>query len=148
MGRGPDISPVQTSADLTSFTGVLTGCVETRAGVREALAVSPDGLLLASSFNEAEADVEHVAAISAGLSTLASGAADCFGFTGIRQMVVELDADYLILGPLGTGAMLAVVAEQDCDIIRVGYESALLAQQCAAVVSPALIEELRGALMA
>ena len=138
---------MRTTADLASFTGVLTGFVETRAGVREALAVSPDGLLLASSFNDVQGDVEQVAAISAGLSTLTSGAADCFGFTGVRQMVVELDADYLILASLGTGAMLAVLAEQDCDIIRVGYEAALLAQQCAAVVSPALIEELRSALM-
>jgi predicted regulator of Ras-like GTPase activity (Roadblock/LC7/MglB family) len=143
----PDTSEVQTAADLSSFTGVLTGFVETRAGVREALAISPDGLLLASSFNEAQGDVEHIAAISAGLGTLTSGAADCFGFAGVRQMVVELDADYLILASLGTGAMLAVVAEQDCDIIRVGYESALLAQQCSAVVSPALIEQLRSALM-
>ncbi len=130
---------MQTSADLSSFTGVLTGFVETRAGVREALAVSPDGLLLASSFNEAQADVEHIAGISAGLSTLTSGVADCFGFTGVRQMVVERDADYLILASLGTGAMLAVVAEQDCDIISVGYESALLAEQCATVMSPTLI---------
>lgn len=143
----PDTSNVQTSADLTSFTGVLTGFVETRAGVREVMAVSPDGLLLACSFNEVQGDVEHFAAISAGLSTLTSGAADCFGFTGVRQMVVELDADYLILASLGTGAMLAVVAEQDCDIIRVGYEAALLAQQCTAVLSPALVEELRSALL-
>ena len=55
-------------------------------------------------------------------------------------MVVELDADYLILASIGTGATLAVVAEQDCEIERVGYESAVLAQQCAAVLSPAMVE--------
>ena len=61
---------MQTSADITSFAGVLTGFVETRTGVREAMVVSPDGLLLASSFNEVQGDVEHIAAISAGLTTL------------------------------------------------------------------------------
>ena len=138
---------MQTSTDITSFAGVLTGFVETRAGVREAMVISPDGLLLASSFDEAQGDVEHFSAISAGLSTLTRGAADCFGFPDVRQIVVELDADYLVLASIGTGASLAVVAEQDCEIERVGYEAAVLAQQCAAALSPAMVDALRQALL-
>ena len=138
---------MQTSIDITSFAGVLTGFVETRTGVREAMVISPDGLLLASSFDEAQGDVEHFASISSGLGTLTRGAADCFGFADVRQIVVELDADYLILASIGTGASLAVVAEQDCEIERVGYEAAVLAQQCAATLSPAMLDALRRALL-
>lgn len=115
-------------------------------GVAHAVAVSADGLLLASSRDLPRDRADQLAAIASGLVSLTQGAARCFEGGAVLQTVVEMDNGFLFLMNVSNGSVLGVVAEATCDIGLIGYEMALLVSRTEATLTPQLISEMRGSL--
>lgn len=135
------------STEARNFNWLLMQFVEQTDGVREAVAVSSDGLLLAASAGRHRHNVEQFAAVIAGLISLAAGAAACFALDEVEQVVVEMAGGYMFVAAIGDGSNIGVLAERDCDVGLIGYELTLLLNRAGSVLSPALVAELKNALV-
>lgn len=93
---------------------------------RSAVVLSADGLLMASSEGMTQDDGEHLAAVAAGIQSLAKGAGTRFGGGPVRQTIVEMQSAFLLVTVAGKGACLAVLATEDADVGLVAYEMAML----------------------
>ncbi|MGH3244077.1 MAG: roadblock/LC7 domain-containing protein [Spirillospora sp.] len=91
-----------------------------------AVVLSADGLLMASSEGVTQDDGEHLAAVAAGIQSLARGAGTRFGGGPVRQTIIEMRSAYLLVTVAGKGACLAVLAGEDADVGLVAYEMAVL----------------------
>lgn len=134
---------MSTSEDARSFSWLLESFVEQTAGVTDALAVSSDGLLMAMSSSLDRPSAEQVAAIVSGLVSLGKGAAGCFGFEGLDQMVVAMRRGILLVASISDGSCIGVVARKGCDIGLVGYQTTLLVERAGTVLTPDLVAELK-----
>ena len=134
------------SEEAKNFNWLLLQFVDSTDGVQEAIAVSSDGLLLAASAGRQRENVDQFAAIISGLISLTGGAATCFEFDEVEQVIVEMDGGYLFVTTIGDGSTLGVVADRDCDIGLIAYEMTLLCQRAGAALTPALIAELKNPL--
>lgn len=136
------------SEEAKNFNWLLMQFVEQTDGVQEAIAVSSDGLLLASSAGRQRENVEQFAAIVSGLTSLANGAAGCFHYDHVEQLIVEMSGGFMFVSAIGDGSTLGVLADRDCDIGLVGYEMTLLLNRAGTALSPALVAELKNLLAA
>ncbi len=134
------------STEAQNFAWLLSRFAEETAGVREAVAVSADGLLLASSAGIDSSGVDQFAAIAAGLTSLTTGAAACLDCGEVDQVVVEMTQGNLFVMSMGYGASLAVLCQSGADIAQVAYEMTLLAERAGSALSPELIGELKNVL--
>lgn len=134
--------------DARSFSWLLGSFVEQTAGVTDAVAVSSDGLLMAMSSNLDRGSAEQVAAIISGLVSLGHGASTCFGFEGLEQMIVAMRHGLLLVASISDGSCIGVVARKGCDIGLVGYQMTLLVERAGAVLTPALVTELKHEMLA
>jgi predicted regulator of Ras-like GTPase activity (Roadblock/LC7/MglB family) len=134
------------SGSARNFNWLLSNFVRDVAGVREAVAVSSDGLLLAASEGRERDGVEQFGAVISGLTSLTNVAGDLLGRGGVEQVVVEMRDGVLFVSSISDGSALAVVADKDCDMGLVGYEMTLLLDRVGATLTPALITELKNAL--
>ena len=103
-------------------------------GVSHAVLVSVDGLLIAASEHLPPERADQLAAVSSGLASLASGAAQLFDGGQVLQSVVEMQNGYLLLMQVGDGSHLATLAATSCDIGQIGYEMAVLVERVGNVV--------------
>ena len=136
------------SREARDFNWLLVNFVEQTDGVQEAIAVSSDGLLLASSAGRQRPNVEQFAAIVSGLTSLGNGAARCFGYHSVEQLIVEMSGGFMFVSAIGDGSTLGVLADRHCDVGLVGYEMTLLLNRAATALSPTLIAELKNLLSA
>ena len=120
---------------------VVSRFVDDVAGATHAILVSADGLLVAGSARLPGDRAEQMAAVSSGLASLATGAAQLFDGGMVLQTVIEMEQGYLLLMSVGNGSHLAVLTSGTADIGQVGYEMALLVQR----VGPMIEAEARGA---
>jgi predicted regulator of Ras-like GTPase activity (Roadblock/LC7/MglB family) len=134
--------------DARGFSWLLGSFVEQTAGVTDAVAVSSDGLLMAMSSSLDRASAEQVAAIISGLVSLGHGASSCFGFDGLEQMIVAMRHGLLLVASISDGSCIGVVARKGCDIGQVGYHMMLLVERAGAVLTPALVTELKHEMLA
>lgn len=134
--------------DASNFSWMLNNFVDETAGVTDAVAVSSDGLLMAMSHSLDRAGAEQLAAIISGLVSLGHGTSACFGFGGLEQVIVAMDAGYVFVSSISDGSCLGVVATKQCDIGQVGYQTSLLVERTGAVLTPELIRELQQELLA
>jgi predicted regulator of Ras-like GTPase activity (Roadblock/LC7/MglB family) len=100
------------------------------------VAVSADGLLLASSRDLPRDRADQLAAIASGLVSLTQGAARCFEGGAVLQTVVEMDNGFLFLMSISDGSSFAVLASRSCDVGQVGYEMALLVDRVGEALTP------------
>jgi hypothetical protein len=135
---------VTSASDFPAFVGapdsldwLVTRFVREVPGVAHALLVSVDGLPVAVSEHLQRERADQLAAVSSGLASLASGAAQLFEGGHVLQSVVEMQNGYLVLMRVGDGSNLAVLASTSCDIGQVGYGMALLAERVGGVVASA-----------
>jgi hypothetical protein len=131
------------SAEVRNFNWLLSNFVETTAGVTDAVAVSSDGLLMAMSSTLERAGAEQLAAIIAGMTSLAESTARCFALGGLDQVIVAMEEGYLFVSSVSDGSSLGVVADRRCDVGAVGYQMQMLVQRAGAALSPALVAELK-----
>jgi predicted regulator of Ras-like GTPase activity (Roadblock/LC7/MglB family) len=96
------------------------------ADADHAIVLSTDGLLIAASGGLPREDAEHLAAVAAGLNSLARGAGKYFGDGPVRRTVIELVGGYLFVTAAGSGACLAVLAGGDIDAGLVAFEMEML----------------------
>ncbi len=107
------------------------------SGVSHAILVSADGLLMAASDHMPGERADQLAAVTSGLASLATGAAQLFEGGYVLQSVVEMENGYLLLMRIGDGSSLATLAARNCDIGQIGYEMAILVERVGAVVQAA-----------
>jgi predicted regulator of Ras-like GTPase activity (Roadblock/LC7/MglB family) len=136
------------SVAAAEFAWMLEKFVHDTVGVSDAIAVSSDGLVLASATTVAAETVERFAAIASGMNSLTRGAADCFGQDDVVQVVVEMTDRFLFIARISEGACLGVVAGRDGDLGSVAYEMTLLVGRAGKVLTPELVQELQNLLVA
>jgi predicted regulator of Ras-like GTPase activity (Roadblock/LC7/MglB family) len=129
--------------DTREFSWMLANFVEQTAGVQGAVAVSSDGLLMAMSASLDRSAAEPVAAIISGLTSLGQGAAGALGYEGLERIVVAMRRGVLLVASVSDGSSIGVVARNGCDIGAVGYQMTLLVERAGALLTPALVAELR-----
>jgi uncharacterized protein len=113
------------------------------AGVREAIAVSADGLLIAKSANVVRADADRLAAITSAITSLANGASRVYDLGATVKVIVDLDRGYLLVSTIGPGSALGVLASKDTNLGNLAYDMAMFANRAGSALTPALIAELK-----
>src|SRR4051812_38804118 len=105
---------------------LLANFVDQVPGIAHVVAVSADGLLLASSRGLPPDRAEQLAAVTAGLVSLSRGVSQCTDSGEMLQTVVEMGGGFLFLMCITDGSALAALAARDADMGQVGYELTLL----------------------
>lgn len=131
-----------------AFTWLLNDFVASTEGATNAIAVSADGISLASSDSMPLESADTFAAITAGLSSLVRGAADCFGEPTVERLLVEMGGSFLMVTTISHGSVLGVTCEKTADLSLVAYEMTMFAKRAGSVLSPTLIAELQNSLAA
>jgi uncharacterized protein len=116
---------------------LLTNFADSVAGIAHVVAVSADGLLLASSRDLPADRADQLAAIASGVVSLTEGASRMFNAGQVQQTIIEMDSGYLFLMSISDGSSMAVLAARSCDVGQVGYEMALLVERVGAALTPA-----------
>ena len=143
----PDHNPTGLPEAATNLDWMLANFVTKTPGVTEAVAVSSDGFLLATSAAGSQADgTEQFAAIIAGLNSLTRGAAELYSYGNVTQVIVEMDFGNLFVMAVDTASTVGVLADDDTDVGAVGYEMALLIDRVGSLLTPALIDELKNSI--
>jgi predicted regulator of Ras-like GTPase activity (Roadblock/LC7/MglB family) len=94
--------------------------------VGQALILSRDGLVVASSRGMTPEDSEHLSALAAGLQSLARGAGRHFQAGQVRQTIIEMDSAFLFVMAAGRGTCLAVLTAANPNVGLIAYEMAML----------------------
>jgi predicted regulator of Ras-like GTPase activity (Roadblock/LC7/MglB family) len=97
--------------------------------VEQAVILSTDGLVVASSRSMIREDGEHLSALACGLQSLAQGAGLQFGRGNVRQVMIELEKAFLFVIPAGNGTCLAVLTSAEPDVGLIAYEMAMLVRR-------------------
>jgi predicted regulator of Ras-like GTPase activity (Roadblock/LC7/MglB family) len=134
------------STQASNVNWLVTNFVDRVPGASEAVVVSSDGLPLAASSGLDRETADRFAAVASGLIGLAYGAAGRFGGGAVTEIIVEMERAFLFVTGISDGSLLAVMAEQGCDVGLIGYEMAVLVDKAGAVLTPALRAELQAAL--
>lgn len=137
---------VDTGTDVTNLNWLLAGFVRGTDGVRDAIAVSSDGLLIAASDGLDRTDADHLAAIISSLSALSRSAARRYDFEGLKMIMVEMNRGFLLASAIRGGSCLGTIADDGCDLGLIGYEIALLADRFGGLLTPTLIADARRSL--
>jgi predicted regulator of Ras-like GTPase activity (Roadblock/LC7/MglB family) len=116
---------------------LLSNFADSVAGIAHVVAVSADGLLLASSRDLPADRADQLAAITSGVVSLTDGASRMFSAGAVQQTIIEMDSGYLFLMSISDGSSMAVLAARSCDVGQVGYEMALLVERVGAALVPA-----------
>jgi predicted regulator of Ras-like GTPase activity (Roadblock/LC7/MglB family) len=108
---------------------LLTTMVEKVDHVRQAIILSADGLVLATSPEITKDEADHLAALAAGMQSLARGASQQLSGGEVRQTAVEMDQALLFIAAAGSGTCLAVVADVEADAGLIAYEMTVLVKR-------------------
>ena len=134
---------VDARTDRHQFGWLLGNFVRGTDGVREAVAVSSDGLLIAGSDGLSRVEADHLAAIVSSMASLGRSAARRYEFEGLKLIMIEMKRGFLLVSVIAGGSCLGVVAEGGCDLGLIGYEIASLAERFGPLLTPELISESR-----
>lgn len=121
--------PHRAASTDTYLDWLLEDLVARSPHIRQAVILSRDGFALGTSAALGGKDAEHLAALAAGLASLANGGAHHFGTGAVRQTLVEMDQGFLLVTAAGAGTCLAVLADAEADVGLLGYEMAMVVKQ-------------------
>jgi len=121
--------PQRTTSTDSRLNWLLDDLVGRVVHVQNAAVLSRDGFVLGVSMGLGREDAEHLAALAAGLQSLANGGAQHFGGGQVQQTVIEMDRGFLFVIAAGEGSCLAVLAAPEADVGLVAYEMALIVKQ-------------------
>jgi predicted regulator of Ras-like GTPase activity (Roadblock/LC7/MglB family) len=136
-------SPAGVSVEAQNFNWLVARFAQETAGVIAAIAVSSDGLLVASSAVLERANADRLAAISSAMLSLANGVSECYPLGEPDKVVIELADGYLLVCTISVGCALGVLAAKQASLGTVAFEMALFANRASGVLTPLLIEELK-----
>jgi uncharacterized protein len=131
------------SSDTQTFNWLLANFVRNTDGVRDAIAVSSDGLLIAVSEGLGRTDADHLSAVVSGLASLARSASRRYDFDGMKLLMIEMRRGFLLVSAVSDGSCVGVLADSTAELGLVGYEMAVLADRAGDLLTPALIADLR-----
>jgi predicted regulator of Ras-like GTPase activity (Roadblock/LC7/MglB family) len=121
---------------------LITGFVERTPGVAHAAVVSSDGLPLVAADTLMHDRALELAAITAGLHSIAKGATELTESDSVTQTVVEMDRGYLLIMSISGTAVLTVLAVRSADLGVIGFEMVRLVKAAGDILTPALRAEL------
>jgi predicted regulator of Ras-like GTPase activity (Roadblock/LC7/MglB family) len=136
-------SPAGVSVEAQNFNWLVARFAQETAGVLAAIAVSSDGLLVATSAALERANADRLAAISSAMLSLANGVSECYPLGEPDKVVIELAGGYLLVCTISVGCALGVLASKQASLGTVAFEMALFANRASGVLTPMLIEELK-----
>ena len=134
------------SANAQNVNWLLANFTDNDVFVEQTIAVSSDGLLMAASSSLDRASDDRLAAVVSGLRSLSEGGARVMGKGSVNQVIVEMDHGYLFVTAISDGSVLGVLTSRDADLAAVGYETTLLVDRIGALLTPAIVAELKGGL--
>ena len=129
-----------------NMSWLLNNLVKKVPEVTYAIALSSDGLLLATSAGMDRATADQLAAVASGFNSLARGAGRFFGGGSVRQTIVEMEQGFLFVTAVGDGACMAILSSPGADIGLIAYEMALLVTRVGEFLTPELRAEMQAAL--
>ena len=97
--------------------------------VSQAVILSRDGLMVGASQGISREDAEHLAALAAGVQSLARGAGQHFRGGEVRQTIIEMETAFLFITAAGQGSCLAVLSSSAADAGLIAYEMAVLVKR-------------------
>jgi predicted regulator of Ras-like GTPase activity (Roadblock/LC7/MglB family) len=113
----------------TNMDWALDDLVRRVKGVSDAVVLSRDGLALGKSDGLSREEADHLAAVAAGVQSLARGAGDALNAGNVRQTIIEMDRALLFIAAAGRGSCLAVLSAADAQPGLIAYEMAMLAKR-------------------
>jgi predicted regulator of Ras-like GTPase activity (Roadblock/LC7/MglB family) len=119
----------QTSNAGEQLGWLLDNLVSRVASVRQALVLSRDGLVVAMSQNMGREDGDHLAALAAGVHSLARGAGQQVSGGEARQTIIEMESAFLFVMTAGPGTCLTVLSSADANLGVMAYEMAMLVRR-------------------
>jgi predicted regulator of Ras-like GTPase activity (Roadblock/LC7/MglB family) len=134
------------STDARNLNWLVASFVARVPAVTEAVVVSSDGLLIARSDELDRAIGDRLAAVAAGLISIAKGAGQPSRSGRVSQIIIEMEHALLVVMCISDGSALAVNATRPCDIGLVAYEMAVLVEKAGSALTPQLIAELKATL--
>jgi hypothetical protein len=144
--KSSDVHPGSSSAlsqDAENFNWLLSRFAENTAGVRDAIAVSSDGLMIAQCIESERADVDRLSAIVAGMTSLAGGVSGSYRLGPLNKVIVDMADGYLLISAIGCGSVMGVIASKQANLGQVAYEMTLFANRAGSALTPELIRELK-----
>ncbi|WP_109529348.1 roadblock/LC7 domain-containing protein [Nocardia aurea] len=121
----------------TDLDWLLEELVQRLPGVRNAVLLSTDGLLMARSSTITRNDAEHFCAMASALHGLARSAGGRFAGGSVRQAVIELDEAVMFVTTGGPNACLALWADESANMGMVAYEMNQTVQRLGTYLSAA-----------
>ena len=104
----------------TDITGQLSWLLDNLVNqvehVQQAVILSSDGLVVASSQGLTREDGDHLSALAAGVQSLARGTGRHFGGGEVRQTIIEMEHAFLFIITAGKGTCLAVLTSADPNV--------------------------------
>ncbi|HEX7353639.1 MAG TPA: roadblock/LC7 domain-containing protein [Mycobacteriales bacterium] len=134
------------STDVASLNWLVESFATSVPGLRQAVVVSADGLLLAYSGGMDRDQADQLAAIASGLASMTVAAATHLQGGDVHHLLVETEGGLLLVMQISDGSSLAVLADRGADVGLLGYEMALLVTRMGDALTPALRSEMRAAL--
>ncbi len=120
------VHPHRAPATSNNLDFLLTGLVQQVTGVRFAVVVSEDGLVVSKSAAFPRPEAERLAATVSGLMSLGRGVCADFDGGSVVQSLLEMRNGFLVLTSAGAGAHLAVLTEAQADVGVVAFEMNML----------------------
>jgi predicted regulator of Ras-like GTPase activity (Roadblock/LC7/MglB family) len=137
---------VELQTNPEAFNWLIVNFVRNTDGVRDAVAVSSDGLLIAMSEGLDRAAGDHLSALVSGLASLGKSASRHYDLDQLKLIMIEMRRGILLVSTIADGSCIGVLADSECDIGLIGYEIAVLADRAGSLLTPMLISHLRGVL--
>jgi predicted regulator of Ras-like GTPase activity (Roadblock/LC7/MglB family) len=116
----------ETAGGLDWLLGNLAATVD---HVRQAVMFSADGLPMGRSPGLDQDDADSLAALAAGVQSLARGAGERFQGGEVHQTIIEMEAALLFITAAGQSTCLAVLAGPDADAGLIAYEMTVLVKR-------------------
>lgn len=138
-------SEAQLSPEAKTFNWLLDSFTSSTAGVREAIAVSSDGLLMAVSAINDRSNAERLAAVVSGMISLSGGVASWYTLGDLNRVIVDMAEGYLLITAISSGSVLGVIADRSANLGTIAYEMTVFAGRAGGALTPQLIAELKGA---
>jgi uncharacterized protein len=134
------------SSHAQEFQWLVANLAAETPGVRHAIAVSADGLLIVASDPSDLAAAHRLAAVVSGMLSLAGSAARGYGLGGLHKVIVDLSDGYIVISSVSTSSVLGLVADKGANVGLVAYEMAMFAARAGHLLGPATILELQNAM--
>jgi uncharacterized protein len=127
------VDPARHPQDLDRL---ITDFTDRIAEVRHALVVSSDGVPVAASDRIPPDQLEKLAALTAGLISLAGGAARISGGGSVTQALVAMERGTLVIMAIDDGSSLTALTTATADLDLIAYEMIMLVELAGSILSP------------